>query len=470
MSRTLLRLVTVLGLIVLVTGLTIGGSLLPMREPAAARPVDPDGRTVTICPAAPTISVASTTAWGSLGVREVGQESLRTIPTGTGSVLTDNAGPMLMVAEGRQNQASAASAFAREAAGPSRGLGLARCGTPATSLWFTGLVSNPDDPVQGLRSEVVLINPDEGQAEVDLVLFGPNGVQTAAGTRGIAVPARSVRTVALETLFTRPDPVGVEVRANRGRVAAVVRQHVSAGVQPTGTDWQVSSTAPAETQVVPGIPGGPGPRTLVVSNPNKRRTTATVEVLGPQGTFAPADAASIDLNAESTAAVSLTAGLDGAPGAVRIVADQPLVAAVVARSAENGPDVDIAIQPASVNVSGIGIAALAAAPGVTGDVLVTNGGDAEVVVPLTADGVNGREVAATELVVPPGSTAGWRLEAMAEIASVRLDAPEGSRLWAGVAVSSAADPVGGLATSPLSVPERQQGGGIEPEFDPGAGR
>lgn len=470
MSRTLLRLVTVVGLVLLVTALTIGGSLLPTREPAAARPVDPDGRTVTICPAAPTISVASTTAWGSLGVREVGQEGLRTIPTGTGSVLTDSAGPMLMVAEGRQNQASAASAFSREPAGPNRGLALARCGTPATSLWFTGLVSNPDDPALGLRSEVVLINPDEGQAEVDLVLFGPSGVQAASGARGIAVPARSVRTVALESLFTRPDPVGVEVRTNRGRVAAVVRQHVSAGVQPTGTDWQVASAAPAGTQIVPGIPGGPGPRTLVLSNPGKRRTTATVEVLGPQGTFAPVDAASIDINAESTAAVSLAAGLDGEPGAVRVVADQPLVAAVVARSAENGPDADVAIQPASVNVSGVGIAALAAAPGVTGDVLVTNGGDAEVIVPLTATGADGREIAATELVVRPGSTSGWRLEVVNEIASVRLDAPDDARIWAGVAVASSADPAGGLATSPLSVPERQQGGGIEPDFDPGAGR
>lgn len=470
MSRTVLRLVTVVGLLVLVAALTIGGSLLPTREPAAARAVDPDGRTVTICPAAPTISVASTTAWGTLGVRGVAQDGLRTIPTGSGTVLTDNPDPVLMVAEGRQNQASAASAYAKEATGPNRGLSLARCGTPATSLWFTGLVSNPDDPATGQRSEVVLINPDEGQAEVDLVLFGPSGLQTASGARGIAVPARSARTVALDTLFTRGEPVGVEVRANRGRVAAVVRQHLSAGVQATGTDWQAASVAPATSQIVPGIPGGPGPRSLVLSNPGKRRTTATIEVLGPNGTFAPADAAMVDLNAESTATVSLTAGLDGDPGAVRIVADQPVIAAVVARSADSGPTADIAVQPATASVSGVGIAALAVAPGATGEVLVTNAGDTEAVVPLTASGVQGRELASTELRVAPGTTAGWRLEGIDEVASVRLDPPDGAQLWAGVVLTSTADPVGGLTTAPISVPERQQGGGIEPHFDPGAGR
>ena len=49
-------------------------------------------------------------------------------------------------------------------------------------------------------------------------------------------------------------------------------------------------------------------------------------------------------------------------------------------------------------------------------------------------------------------------------------APEDGAAYAGLVLTSAADPEGGLATSSLSIPSQEQGGGIDPSFDPGAGR
>ncbi|MDO5498799.1 MAG: DUF5719 family protein [Propionibacteriaceae bacterium] len=469
MTTPIIRLAVAGGLCLVLAGLSVGGAALPVREPRPAAPVDPDGRTVTVCPAAPTVNLVSTTTWGALSSRPINDDDLAPVPAGRGATLTDVAEPVLMIAEGRQNTGAAASAYARHPAGPDRGLSLARCGTPATSSWFTGLVSNPDEPTSSTRTEVVLINADAGAAEADLVLFGPTGLQVAPGARGIAVPGRSARTVALETLFTRAEPVGVQVRSSRGRVAAVIQQRTSAGAQPAGTDWQVAAAPPAQELVVAGIAGGAGQRTLVLTNPGKRRTTATIEVLGPEGPFAPADAATLDVNAESTAQVPLHQALDGEPATVRITAEQPLAAAVVARGSDE-PDADIAVQPASAPLSATSIGALAVAPGVRGALLVANAGDADAVVPVRLVGTDGAELMATDLRVPPGTTVEWGMDQVEQPAGVQVAAPAGSELYAGLALTSGADPAAGLATTPLSVPQTEQGGGIEPAFDPGAGR
>lgn len=470
MTATVTRALAVGGLCLAVAAITVGGSAVPTREPSAGPPVEPDGRTVTLCPVAPTVAVSSGTAWGELGTRTLRQDQLQPVPANRGVTLTGVADPVVLVAEGRQNLASAASAYARHGGGPDRGVALARCGTPATSSWFTGLVSNPDDPQAGVRSEIVLTNPDVRSAEVDLVVYGPSGLQTATGGRGIAVPARASRTVALETLFTRAEPVGVEVRANRGRVAAVARQHLAAGAQPAGTDWQVATAAPATDQIIPGVPAGAGARTLVLSNPGNRRTTATIEILGPGGTFAPADASMLDVNAESTASVPLQQGLEGEPGAVRIVADQPLVATAVARSSDDPRNTDIALQPATRPLSATGIGALAVTRDVTGTLLVTNDAESEVTVPVRIVAADGIELLSADLAVPAGGTASWPIAGIDQPAAVHVRAPAGSRLHAGIVLTSRANPEAGLATTPLSAPELQQREHDQPAYDPGAGR
>lgn len=465
MTAAVTRVAAVAGLCVALAGATVLGSALPAAQPRPVAAADPDGRTVTVCPAAATVNLVSTTTWGALTTRTITEEQTRPVPAGRGLTLTDQRQPVVMIAEGRQNEGAAAAVLAKQDAGPDRGLSLARCGTPATSTWFTGLFSDPDAD-RSTRTQIVLINADAGAAEVDLVLFGPSGPQVAPGGRGIAIPARSVRTVSLDTLFTRPEPVGLQVRTTRGRVAALAQQHTGAGVQPAGTDWQVAAAPPATEQVIAGIPEGPGPRTLVLTNPGKRRITATIEVLGRDGTFAPADASTLDVNAESTASVSLQQGIDGEPAAVRIRADQPFVATAVARSGDD-PLADIAVQPASRPVSGTGIGAIAVAPGVRGTLQVTNAGEAEAVVGARVVDTEGAELMGTELRVAPGTTATWVIDQVDRAAAVRVRAPADGLVYAGLVLTSAG---GGLATSPLSVPELQTGAGIDPVFDAGVGR
>lgn len=467
--KPMIRPLAVLGVAAVAAGLAFGGAALPTRQPGPAPAVIADGRTVTVCPAAATINAVSSTAWGSLGLRALDSDQQLEVPPGRGATVSSPEQPMVLVAEGRQSQGAAAAAYQSDTAGADRGLGLARCGGPSTSAWFTGLSGDPGGTGASLRSQVNLINPDAGQAEVDLRFYGPNGLLAAPGGRGITVPGRSTRQVALESLFNVPDLVGMEVRTTRGRVFTTVRQRAAEGAQPAGSDWQTASTTPAPKQVVPGVPDGPGSRELVLTNPGARRTTASVEVIGPDGTFAPVDAASVDVNAESTVRLPLTRGLNGDIGAVRVTADQPLVAAVLARSSDAAAEADLAVQPSAPELSGTSLAAVAVAAGTTGAVIVSNTGIRDVAVPMELVDAEGRQLMAVELPVAAGRSNLWEIKQVDHPAAVQVRTPRDAQLYAGVVLTSGSGPLAGLATAPLSIPERVSVE-VDPDHDPEVGR
>lgn len=473
--KAILRPVAVLGVAAAAVGLAFGGTALPVSAPRPLPPVEAEGRTVSVCPAAASINAVSATTWGTLGLRGLngGGEPLPVDP-GKGASVPSPDQPMVLAAEGRQSQASAAAAYDSQPSGTDRGLSLARCGAPSTSAWFTGLSADPGGTGVSLRSQVQLINPDAGQAEVDLRFYGPNGPLAAAGGRGVTVPGHSTRTVALESLFPAAagpgaEPVGMEVRTARGRVFTAVRQRATAGAQPAGSDWQIASTTPSPVQVVPGVPDGRGSRELVLTNPGDRRTTARVEVVGPDGTFAPADAASVDVNGATTVRVPLTRGLNGDVAAVRVTADQPLVAAVLARSSDSPAEADLAVQPSAPELTGTSLAAVAVAAGTTGAVVVSNNGIRDVSVPMRLVDAEGRELMAVELPVAAGRSNLWEIKQVDRPAAVQVRTPREAQLYAGVVLTSGSGPLAGLATAPFSVPE-QGTVDVDPRHDPEVGR
>ncbi|WP_460766863.1 DUF5719 family protein, partial [Mariniluteicoccus flavus] len=389
------------------------------------------------------------------------------LPAGRGASLAA-AEPLLVIAEGRQSTGSAAAAYAATPDGADRGLALARCVAPATTSWFTGLYAGGSGPGgrATTRSEVVLVNPDSTRADVDLRVLGPAGQIAAPGGRGLTVPARSTRVVALESLVSERGALGVQVRASRGRIHATVRQRAGFGPLPGGMDLQVPSAQPSTVQVVPGIPDGPGERTLVVTNPGDRRTTAKVELMGPNGTFVPAEARTLDVNAGSTAQVSLAQGLAQEAGAVRVTTDQPVTAAVVAHASDDAATSDIAVQPAAERLGPTAIGAFAVTRGVVGAVVVTNLGVSDTVVGLRLVATDGRELKSAELPVRAGATALWEIAQVDQPAGVVVRSAKGATTHAGLVVTNATGP--GLATTPLSAPEPATTG-ADPEHAPGLG-
>lgn len=276
------------------------------------------------------------------------------------------------------------------------------CTSAATEGWWSGVWSSATQ-----RSVLVLTNPDDTEADVDLTFFGPDGRITAAGSRGLRVLSGATRTVALEPLVSSTVPLSVQLSATQGRVQAVLRSEGD-----LGRDWQVSQTAPALDGVLTGIPAGDGARTLTIVNPGERRASVALQILGPRGPFAPAGSERVDVNADSSTTVDLTKAIGGDAVGVRLTSTQPVTAAVQAVA---GGDIALVGSEAAIDSGAL----MPVSAGQS--VVVSNAGDdAEVrVTPLAADGTAGETltttvVAGQAIVVPMTADGSVRIETAAQ--------------------------------------------------------
>lgn len=231
-----------------------------------------------------------------------------------------NAGPWPFAAYG-----SMAPGLTVEQTTSDGGLAGTRCSGPAADLWFAGpgpadakdvslYLTNVDDrPVTavvfGLSTDGSIETP-QGQ---DDVLVGPHStrkVQVGVDVEGFGEAAAGTKVIALH------------VRAATGRIAAAVRVD-----RAKGADWLPAST-PGTSVTVPGVPSGSGHRRLLIAVPGQDEAAVNVQGITPDGTFAPTGGP--ELQAPSLAVTSFDLGLGGKPAALRLVANRPIVAALVA--------------------------------------------------------------------------------------------------------------------------------------------
>ncbi len=342
--RRVLAVVAALVGVALVGG---GGGLLPVERasvPSSRIPLV--GRVTTVCAAASADAAqAGQTTVSAVVVRQApGREGKLTgtplaatdpaftlTEQGKGTQLPDATTPVLLAGEGVMATAGSGAVLTRATEGSDAGLAAAPCLAPATSLWFAGLGASDSD-----RTELVLTNPDDAQAEVDLRFYGRLGRVIVPGSPGLVIDARSSRTVSLTSVVKADGPLGLVVQASKGRVAAAARRTLSDDLTPAGTDWQVPSFAPSAELVIPAVPEGDGGRQLVVTNPGLDRASIAIQVLGLQGAYAPSGAETIEVAAESSASVDLAPGLAGEAGTIRLSSDRPVTAAVISSSSRAG--------------------------------------------------------------------------------------------------------------------------------------
>jgi hypothetical protein len=287
------------------------------------------------------------------GAKGPGQAWVRGTPTvlntpgvSSSTEVKKNAGPWPFAAWG-----SLAPGLTVEQTTSGGGLAGTRCPAPASDVWFAGpgpadakdvslYLTNVDDRpvnavVAGLSTDGSIETP-EGQ---DYVLVGPHStrlVQVGVQVEGLGQAAAGTKVIALH------------VSVPNGRIAAAVRVQ-----RKKGADW-LPATTPATHLVVPGVPSGSGHRRLLVAVPGRDEASVTVQGISADGAFAPTGQHS--LQAPPLAVTSFDLGLRGKPSAVRIVANRPVVAALVA---EEGDDfaVTAAVGPLGATAGRIGIVA-----------------------------------------------------------------------------------------------------------------
>jgi hypothetical protein len=454
------RVITAATAAAAVAAVLVGGSLLP-SESASFQPGRPAlvGKTTTICTVAPAVDATTTVSAvairqdpireGSLTATLLGadQPAVTITEPGHGEQLSPPKVPVLLEGEGTMATASSGVVFGTATAEDEAGLMAAPCTPPSTEHWFPGIGTTPSH-----RSELILSNPDDSQAEVDLRFFGRNGIVVVPGSPGVAIEAHASRTVALEPLVDAEGPLTVWVRASEGRVSAVSRELFSNDLAPAGADWQTSSLPPSRVVVIPAVPEGDGTRELTVVNPGPGRAEVSVQVLGLQGAYAPIGAEKITLAPESTASVSLEEGLARESGSIRLVSDQPVTGAVLSTSRRPDGQPDIAVQSAQAPLIRTGVSALATTDGADSDLVFANSADLDTMISFEVVSFAGVTLRRDEVLVTANGTATRRLNSPTPSYLV-VRVPDGSAIFAGIVLSQPEGALAGLSTLAVTSPD-----------------
>jgi hypothetical protein len=459
------RRATTLGAVVLALLLIIGvGTLLGEEGPTShASRIPLVGRTTTICTtsAPPSGEPAGRTEVWAVSIPEAPDRTgllsgstlkskpaeLKITQPGKGAQQPGVTSPVVISADGVMASTSSAVIVGDVMEGPEAGLKAAPCLAPATSHWFSGVGATDAD-----RTDLILSNPDDAQAQVDLRFYGRSGRVVVPGSPGVLIRAHESRTVSLSSLVKAEGTVSVTVQASQGRVTAVAKRSQTNQLKAAGVDWQIPSAAPSTVVVIPGVPPSGGNRQLVVTNPGGTRANVAVKVLGFQGPYEPSGATSLDVPPESTATVSLKEGLVGQAGSIKLASNVPVTGAVISTSQRSGAGVDMAVQSAAVPLIRTGVTALATSNVADSELIVSNSGDGDVQLTFEVFSYDGVKLRTADIVLGPNSTATRRLNSPAPSYLV-VKVPDGSSVIGGVVLTQPERNVAGLATIPLVSPD-----------------
>ena len=341
--------------------------------------------------------------WGATGVGVAAQGTRRrTAP------LPEDAGEAREVVTGASRSTGA---FATQVARTEDWLATTPCPEPRQEWWFVGLGGG-----QTHRSEVLVANPRDGDAVIDVEVFGPRGAVEAPALDGMFVPAGTTKALDLRELAPSSGDLAVRVTTSRGLVSAVAADSLVMDVIGDRVrEWVAPQGAAARRSLLTGLPADPDEATALVANPGDVEALVEIKAVGSRGTFTPRGTEPLRVSPGEVRPLTLGAVFDGRPVAVSLESTAPVVATV--RSVVDG-DVSYAAAPVrSADGAALGIPARtraevrASSPGASGRVRVT---------PYTS---NGRPLPVRTVRIDTDSTARLRLPARARSATVHTSSP-----------------------------------------------
>lgn len=307
-------------------------------QPAAVR-VEPVRSAVLMCPepggqADDGVRITAAVIPGQPGQDESGAASLRTlpgkneasreieVPGGQAQInaFGERRPPIVAVGTGSLAPGLVADQWGRDPRGRGRGLASTACAPASSQSWFVG-----GGAIAGRQTRIVLVNPDETAAAVDLVIHGPEGVIDAPGGRGLVVAPLDRLVVRLDTLVPGVRATAVHVIARTGRIGAAVDDDQMTGLDSVGSDWIPVAAPPSTSVYVPGVLPGAGARVLSIVAPDAD-ATVSITVITADGTFAPAERATVRVSAQAVATLDLAPVIGGVPATIKLTSDTPIVA------------------------------------------------------------------------------------------------------------------------------------------------
>jgi hypothetical protein len=315
----------------------------------------------------------------------------------------------------------AAGAFATQVARGEGWLAAVPCPEPRQEWWFVGLGGG-----QVHRSELLVANPREGDAVVDVEVLGPRGRVDAPGLDGMSVPAGTTRRLDLREVAPSSGDLAVRVTTSRGLVAVVAADsQVPDLIGDRVREWVTPQPAAARQATLTGVPDEPDEATALVANPGAVEALVEVRAVGSRGTFTPRGTGPLRVGPGEVRPLPLDAVFDGEPVAVSLDSTAAVVATV--RSFVDGDVTHAGAPVRSADGAVLGVPARTRAelrlssPRAAGRVRVT---------PYTAAG---RALRTRTVSIDAGSTAGLPLPARARSVALRASSP---RIVAGLVLTA----------------------------------
>lgn len=218
-----------------------------------------------------------------------------------------------------------ADQWGRDPSGRGRGMASTACAPAASEFWFVG-----GGAVAGRKTRVLLVNPDDTSAVVDVIVHGPDGIIDAPAGRGLVVPSLDRLTLQLDVLAPGVNATAFHVIARTGRIGASVDDEQRSGLNSVGTDWIPQSAGPNTRVFIPGVINGVGARVLSIVSTTENDANVSIRVIASEGTYEPAERNSFTVTSGAVLTVDMAPALpqtpDGAlPSTLELTSDQPIV-------------------------------------------------------------------------------------------------------------------------------------------------
>lgn len=252
----------------------------------------------------------------------------------------------------------------------------ARCQTPGSDFWFVTPESTK------LHTELYLMNADSQPADARVSIQTDAGPQLGARDSGIPVPPHGLVVQSLDKLMHAAKAAALQVSTSTGRVVAAVR--VTSDLQKPGA-WLPVAQAPATTQVLTGLPATTGTRELYVTVPGGAAAKVKVTAVTPRGSYQPTGGSGISLLGHLTTGIEIPS-LSGFAGSIRISANVPVTAALEVSGGPAGAPGAFITGAAAITEQGVVAASPAGAAGKTVVVLSAPGHAASVRIAQAAPG------------------------------------------------------------------------------------
>jgi len=211
----------------------------------------------------------------------------------------------------------------RDSFSDGRGLASQPCLGPDTTWWFVGGGSTA-----GRESSLVLVNPEQTAAELEVAISGPDGPVSTPRLRGLVVEPRSRVVVRLAREAPRLPAAAWQVTVRQGRIMAALSDRETEGFIPRGADWIPASVDPSTRVLIPGVIGGEGGRQLLLHAPGDLTATVQVRLITAQGSFVPAATPEVEVPGGTVVTIDLDESLQGDDATVDLQSDLPIVAGV----------------------------------------------------------------------------------------------------------------------------------------------